>query len=408
MGQIAELNGEIVAIAVQREQRMLVAFSTESDVKVLALPEGEGQPVEDAQSSAFIRAALSRLTERTPSVRAEFVGSVLCVSINHLPLHGGGTSAVLAFDLAKEEVRELIRFDGLFTTPPLDGVDDRFLLVGVYEDKEQTDDWIGSVVAFDLASGTQHELLRLDLEKDGIAVPVGEDTDEDDWQGVRPLITHLAYAPTARRLYIVTLDPDQGEGNRIRAVALDTDCRVVSTLEPLLHEIWRPYSPVVGGVCASSYRDEAVAVMYASEWENFVPISSMPGESDFLPSADLHIARSGETPRRLDVLGQLGVNIAFYDREAEAPNLPDRFRIHFDFGNAGSEVTPIIPLDPNRYLLALFGGSVIKINTETNVQTVVDQFDKSITALQLGLDKNSAFIGLENGELFSVGVPQEV
>ncbi|MBC8137195.1 MAG: hypothetical protein H8F28_15045 [Fibrella sp.] len=404
--KITGLNGEIVAVASEPTRRWVVAFSTESDVKVLTFPE-EGPPVEDAQASALTRAALNGLTERTPSVRAEFLRDTLCVGINHFQLNGGGTSAVLAVDLATSEVRELCRFDGLFTTPPIVAIDDRFVLAGVYEDQEQTEDWVGSVRVFDLSNRTQHELLRLDFEKDGVAVPVGADTDEDaDWEGVRPLISHLAYAPPARRLYLVTQDPDQGEGNRIRAVTLDMDCRAVGVPEPLLHEIWEPYSPVVGGACASPHRDEAVAVMYASEWEKFVPISAMPGESDFLPAADLHVARAGEPARRLAVLGQLGVNIAFYDREAEAPNLPDRFRIHFDFGNAGSEVTPVIALGPDRYLIALFGGTLTEINIETGKQSVVERFGEPITALQNGFDPGTVFVGLVTGEFFTVAVPQ--
>ncbi|MBC7808965.1 MAG: hypothetical protein H7145_22760 [Akkermansiaceae bacterium] len=408
--KITELNGEVEAIATRQGERRLIVVLTDEDARVL-VSDGDEAFAEDTGASAFLRSLLSGLSEDTPALRAEFVGDILCLSVNSSQLTSGGTSVVLAVDLATQEVRELVRVDSLFTIPAIVGVDDRFLLVGVYEDASQSDGRVARVMAFDLANRTEYEILRLDYEKDGVAVPdAGDATGEDDgeWEGVRPLITHLTYASAARRLYLVTLDPDQGEGNRICAVTLDENCRLIGDPELLLHEICEPYSPIVGGACASPYRDEVVAVMYASEWEKFVPISSMPGESDFLSAADLHVVRSGEPPRRLAVLGQLGINIAFYDREAEAPNLPNRFRIRFDFDGAGNEVTPVIPLDQNRYLIALFGGTLTEINADTGAQSVVHRFGKPITALQSGFDSRSVFVGLATGEFFTITVPQGV
>ncbi len=213
----------------------------------------------------------------------------------------------------------------------------------------------------------------------------------------------MDYDPARRRLYLAALDPDNRDGNRLLALTLDADGRPPGPPETLLRLKETPYSPVIGGLCANPHNGEAACLMFASEWEGFVPITRMPREGDPLPVAVLHLVRPGSEPRRLDVLGYLETNLTFYDREHEVPSLPHRFR--FDFAGAQTEVTPLLALGPSRYLATLFRGTLLDLRTDAGTQAVVAQFEPSITALSAGLAPGTALVVLAEGALHEVDLP---
>ena len=337
MEKLAALNGEVVTIAVDPARGRVVACTSDCNAAVLE----HDEPSED--SASLVRSALEGMkADWSPDLHAAFIAGRLYLTFGSFELKGGGHSALLVVDLDAGTTAEVHRdADGFYTgrvSPPV-GVDDRFVLVETFDGEAS------KLVAFELPGLKRRDVLRLEIQDAELGL-------------VRPVVAAMALVPAGRRLYLVTTDPDNCDGNRLLHVDLDADCLPLGPPETLVREKWEPYSPCIGGACANPATGEAACLMYASEWEKFVPIARLPEQGDSLPAADLHLARPGVAPRRLDVLGYLGTNVAFYDREADAPNLPQRFRIRFDFAEAGAEVTPLIALGPDRYLVALFRGTL--------------------------------------------------
>lgn len=418
MNVLAELSGEVIALVVQPEKGRVVACTHRTDATVMTLAK-DGQAIVDEPATTFLRTVLKDLCPENDAleVRAEFIGSLLYLTVTGYTLGDEGSgAATLALDLDAQTVRQLWRgaegayFGMSYPASPV-GVGDRFVLTHAYEEETSR------VLAFTSGAEEGRILLRLGPEVDG--VPVGtpdpeaddtEDESEDEGEGAcLPGISQLLVGPDRSHLFLVTYDPDNWDGNRIRSLALDADCQAAGPLETLVCVKWTPYSPMIGGACVNPYSGEVACLMYASEWETFVPVSQLPQEGDLLPVADLYLAHpDSEVPwRRVDVCGKLGVNMAFYDREADAPNLPHNFRVSWDFDNAGHEVTTLIALDPNTYLIGLFGGTLLTLRTDTGDHTTVHQFDPgtSITALKAGLTLGTALVGLTNGHVCVVTIP---
>lgn len=385
METLAQLSGEVVTIGVDPTRGRAAACTSALDAAVLddgGLHRG---------GSALVRSALEGYKGSWSSdVGAAFVGGRLYLNVGAYELPGGGTTAILALDLNAGTVQEIARERAGFyrgrACPPV-GVADRFVLVETFDGEA------AGLAAFERPDHVRHEILRLEIEADG-----------EDARVVRPLIAAAALSPSDRRLFLVTDDPDNLDGNRVLALALGADCRALVPPETLLRVVEEPYAPCIGGACVNPHTGEAACLMYASEWERFVPIARLPEEGDPIPVADLHLVRPGAAPRRLDVLGRLGTNAAFYDRESEAPNLPHVFRIGFDFGGARAEVTPLIALGPDRYLVGLFRGTLLAIRTDTGEHATVHHFDAPITALAAGLAAGKALVGLADGGVYALGV----
>jgi hypothetical protein len=70
-------------------------------------------------------------------------------------------------------------------------------------------------------------------------------------------------------------------------------------------------------------------------------------------------------------------------------------------------VTPLIALGPARYLVALFRGMLQTIRTDTGEHTAVHHFDSPITALAAGTTPGEALVGLADGSLYRVEVPDK-
>ena len=390
---VANLNGEVVVLAHQADRRRVLAVTDLGDVSVLDFRnagDAAGSRV-DGEAAAWVRSVVDEVTERSApiDVSAGFVGPWLILAVAWNRIGHGWTVATLALDPGEKSARDLMRTEGYSGGPsrPVGVAGGRFVVV------DSSDEGYTTIVnAFALPQFERHEVLRLD----------------DDPDGLRPTLAGrdgLLYDPAAHRLFLVTVDPDNWDGNRILSVPLDADCRPgADGPKTLVCVKVEPYSPRIGGACVNPFTGEVACVMYSSEWEGVVPVARLPERGDLISVADLYVVRPGGNPRRFDVRGALGVNATLYEREADAPNVPDRFRFTFDFGGARSEVTPVVALGPDAYVIGLFGGSLVKLSTATGAQERVYAFDSPITALAPGAEPDSVLVGLATGAVVAVPV----
>ncbi len=397
MEPIAQLQGEVVSIAVSPDGRVAVGTNRGDACILTGISEEE---TVDMQATAFVCSLVDVAQGKMVEIRATWAGSRLCLLVAGDPFGCKVGRTLRVLDLEQQTARELWRiggdeYIGLIICDPV-VVGSQAFIAGFQE----AGGYVQGVSLADEEGAEPFGVVQLKVESDG--VPLNNPDEEEE--GILPIINHLlAHEPTGR-LFLLTIDDGNCDGNRIRTVTLGEDGKASDYPATLFHIDIEPYPPVMGGACVNFYTGEAACAMYMSEHETFVPIAQIPQEGDWLPCADLYTVEPGEEAHHFAIKGRLGHNIAFYDREADAPNLPHNFRICWEFGNAGNEVTPVVATGPNTYAVALWLGTLLQIDTDTGEQTHLHDFDEPITALGFSPVTNRVYVGLSSGEVYPFAI----